>query len=82
MARRVVTPLAKFVAPVKGDYSDKRCAFVQKYDEVQHRKITYRQWCSTCGFYICAACDKEQPRGTAHELVQHQPDTDMGVDVN
>lgn len=81
MARKVVNPLAKFVAPRKGDETDKRCAFVTKYDDVQHKKITFKQWCSGCGFYVCDVCLTalvSRP-DLPHDMADHQPVEDDHV---
>lgn len=80
MARKVVVS-TKFVAPKQGDSADKRCAFVIKYDEVQHKKITFKQWCAGCHFYICENCRKQYPALTSHDVEAHQPD-EVDVEVN
>lgn len=85
MARKVPTE-KKFVAPKKGEKKDVRCAFVTKYDERTHSKLTVGDWCFGCGFYVCSNCEKTDPDaflGPDHDVGEHQPDDfDDDVDVN
>lgn len=91
MARKVPLLPEKFVAPRQGDQRDKRCAFVTKYDTKPHSRVTLKQFCHGCGYYICENCIKEGTKvpidvysrgrtNDAHDLTLHLPDED--VDVN
>lgn len=92
MARKVPVLPEKFVAPKKEDSRDKRCAFVTKHDVKEHSRITFKQWCHGCGYYVCENCIKEGTKvpldiyargrtSAAHSMSLHQPDED-NVDVN
>ncbi len=76
----------KFVRPQQGDNHDKRCAFVQKFDDVhgvKHGKVTWRQWCTGCRYYICEKCSELSVLVEPHEVTAHAPDVEEDTtDVN
>lgn len=70
--------LSKWSRPKREDRRDKRCAFVTKYDEEkQHSRITYRDWCEGCGFYVCNKCHEGGFRHikTTHNVLEHVDET-------
>lgn len=84
-----MTP-GKFKAPKKGDQQDKRCAFSAKHDDknnVKHGRITWRQWCHGCEYYVCTDCEITTPMSVLgskkqHDITAHQPPDSGGDDYD